>query len=46
MQRYDHRTAFLEQERVVNANLMKSQAGLSQGNSRVVERRVVSRCIG
>ena len=36
MQRDDHRTAYLEQERVVNANFIGSQAGLSQQNSRVL----------
>ena len=36
MQRDDHRTAYLEQERVVNANFKRNQAGLSQQNSRVI----------
>ena len=36
MERYNHRSAYLEQGRVVNANFKRSQPGLSQQNSRVV----------
>ena len=35
MQRYDHRTAYLEQERVVNANFIRIGPGFIRRNSRV-----------